>query len=62
MGVRPEWGPDGHELFYRLSTGKVMVVTVKPDPTPSRPLRRGSYLRFHQEGSSKLLRMASASW
>jgi len=28
-GATPQWGPEGRELFYRSSTGKVMVVDVR---------------------------------
>jgi hypothetical protein len=28
-GSNPQWGPEGRELFYRSSTGKVMLVNVR---------------------------------
>ena len=32
-GTRPLWGPDGHELFYLASDGRLTVVPVQTDPS-----------------------------
>jgi hypothetical protein len=32
-GSQPRWRGDGKELYYRASSGKLMAVTIKTEPT-----------------------------